>query len=92
MPDNYYLYILESKKDNKFYIGQTDDLLRRIDDHDNGRVKATKNRRPLELVHFKSYNTRVEAINEESRLKRNGNTLRYLKHCMDKHVAPSSRG
>ena len=51
----YYVYVLESKKDRKHYIGFTEDLNRRIIEHTKGEVESTKKRRPLELVYYEAY-------------------------------------
>ena len=45
----WYVYILKSKKDNNLYVGSTDDLKRRLEEHRKGRCEATRPRRPLEL-------------------------------------------
>jgi putative endonuclease len=55
-----YLYILQSIKDSKTYIGSTDNL-RRLNQHFSGQVKSTKNRLPLKLIHKESYKTIEEA-------------------------------
>ena len=55
----YYTYVLRSKKDNKLYIGQTSDLLRRIIDHNLGLVKSTKHRIPFVKVYYETYETRL---------------------------------
>ncbi|MCP4582493.1 MAG: GIY-YIG nuclease family protein [candidate division Zixibacteria bacterium] len=65
----YYVYVLYSKKDGKLYIGQTEDIDRRVNAHNAGKVKSTKHRRPLILVHSEKYSTRTEAIERERELK-----------------------
>lgn len=45
-----WVYILTSQKDNKRYIGSTNDFKRRFKQHQLGQVKSTKNRRPLKLL------------------------------------------
>ena len=52
---NGYLYILKSVKDKKTYTGSTSDLPRRLKEHHNGKVIATKNRRPLVLLHSETF-------------------------------------
>ena len=58
----WYTYVLLSKKDNKHYIGSTDDLRRRKRQHDNGEVTSTSYRRPLEIIYY-------EAIPDEHRAR-----------------------
>ncbi len=70
----YYTYVLLSLKDHRFYIGQTNNLDDRVKRHSEGRVKATKNRRPLKLVYFVTFDSRSEAVRHERFLKSlNGN-------------------
>ncbi|MGC9363771.1 MAG: GIY-YIG nuclease family protein, partial [Fidelibacterota bacterium] len=42
----YYVYILQSEKDGGFYIGYTTDLIRRIQQHNAGKTRSLKHRRP----------------------------------------------
>jgi putative endonuclease len=65
----YYTYILQSLKDNKFYIGWTDDLKKRIDKHQQGLVKSTKNRLPIKLVYFEACLSKNKAVKREKHLK-----------------------
>ncbi len=46
----YYVYVLHSQKDGKFYTGFTKDLKLRFDQHNKGQVESTKERRPLDLL------------------------------------------
>ena len=57
----FYVYILQSLKDEKFYIGSSGDLKRRMDEHGKGKVASTKNRRPLKLVCYEAYLTKEES-------------------------------
>ena len=45
----WYVYILRSKLDRTLYVGSTDDLKRRLKEHEKGQSESTKHRRPLEL-------------------------------------------
>lgn len=65
----YYVYILLSLKDKKFYVGYSSCLQRRLTEHKNGKVKSTKHRRPLKLLCFEAYFFRKEATNREKFLK-----------------------
>ena len=65
----YYLYILKSNKDGKYYIGSTSDIERRLIEHNSGRSRYTKNKGPFELAHKETYNTNSEAKKREFYLK-----------------------
>ncbi len=71
----FFIYVLKSLKDNRFYIGQTNNFLSRLRRHNEGRVQSTKYRVPLILVYSENYATRSEAMARERYLKNlNGNS------------------
>lgn len=59
------VYVLESEKDGNLYVGCTGDLESRIEYHNNGRVKSTKNRRPFKLIFSEEYPDCYEAYRME---------------------------
>ena len=65
----YYVYILRRKKDKKFYIGHTTDLIRRLKDHNQGKNKSTRHRRPLQLIFFEAYISKQDALRREKYFK-----------------------
>ena len=65
----FYVYILQSLKDFSFYIGQCDDLDRRMSKHFDGMSKYTASKRPLRLVYFEVCSTRSESIKRERKIK-----------------------
>ena len=65
----FYVYLLKSLKDNKYYIGQTNNVTRRPLVHNRGQVTSTKYRRPFKLVGYQPYNTRNEERWAEYNLK-----------------------
>ncbi len=66
----YYTYIIYSDSHSVKYIGQTENLEKRIDEHNNGTLGGfTKNKGPWRLVYYESYNTRAEAMSREKYLK-----------------------
>jgi len=75
----FFTYVLKSKSDKKFYIGFTEDLKRRLDDHNSGKVDATRDRRPLELVYYEACRSRDKALKREKYFK-TGFGRRYLKN------------
>lgn len=64
-----YTYILECK-DDTFYTGWTNNLEKRIKDHNDGKgAKYTKARRPVKLVYYETYETKQEAMRREYEIK-----------------------
>jgi putative endonuclease len=61
----HYVYILQSLIDNKFYVGYTQYLKRRIEKHNSGQVPATKGRNPLKLVYYEACLNTDDAITRE---------------------------
>ncbi len=65
----FYVYILKSKKDNNLYIGSTNNLRKRVKEHEKGKVFSTKSRNPLELVYYEAYKSEKDARKREMNLK-----------------------
>ena len=65
----WYVYILKSRTDGKFYVGSTTDLRRRLQEHNNGQSKSTRNRRPLELEAYIAVKEESTARDLEKYLK-----------------------
>ena len=65
----YYVYILRSQKNNKLYKGLTNDLKRRIKEHDSGKSVFTKNNGPWKLIYYEAFVSKEDAQREESFLK-----------------------
>ena len=75
----FYLYILKSTKDGNLYIGSTNNLRRRLSEHNEGKVQSTKGRAPLELRYYEAYYTESNARHREASLKKDGRALSQLK-------------
>ncbi len=65
----YFTYILKSEKDGRYYYGSTSELDKRIRSHNSGKVKSTKNRRPLKLHYTEEFEGKTEAIERERYFK-----------------------
>jgi len=65
----YYVYVLKSLKDNKLYIGYTENLKQRLEQHNSGKVDSTKYRLPMKLIYFEGCLNNKDAINREKQLK-----------------------
>ena len=63
------VYILRSNIDFKRYIGCTDNLERRIREHETGLVKSTKNRRPFQLIYTEEFTNKHDALAREKFFK-----------------------
>jgi putative endonuclease len=61
----HYAYVLKSLRDKKLYLGRSDDLRRRIVEHKKGKVDATKNRLPIELIFYEAFKDKSDAIEEK---------------------------
>ena len=75
----YYLYMLKSAVDQKLYIGSTNDLRRRLSEHNNGKTKSTKSRKPFELRYYEAFFSEGDARKREDSLKKDGKALGQLK-------------
>jgi putative endonuclease len=65
----HWVYILKSAKDGHIYIGSTSDLKERLKNHNQGRVRSTKSRRPFELLYNEQFGSVTEARKRENFLK-----------------------
>ena len=61
----YYTYIIQSSKDDRTYVGYTNNIDNRLKLHNSGRVKATKYRVPFKLLFFEKFQTEQEAKKRE---------------------------
>ena len=82
----YYVYVLRSKKNGYRYIGQTNNLGRRINEHSLGLTKSIKFQLPFFLEYTEKFETRVDAVRREKFLK-SGKGREWLdvnvKHAVD---------
>jgi putative endonuclease len=68
----YIVYILYSQKSSKYYTGQTDNIIKRLGQHNSGLVKSTKYGLPWDLVFTKTEISRSEALLLEKKIKKRG--------------------
>ena len=64
----FYSYILECA-DNKRYYGYTNNLKKRLSEHQRGKDRATRPRRPLKLAYYEECDTKTAAIKRERKFK-----------------------
>jgi len=82
----YYVYVLISTKDGKFYTGCTEDLRKRFREHNDGKVNSTKGRGPFELIYYEASLDRTDAFAREKYLK-SGMGKRYLKNRLKRFLS-----
>lgn len=68
----YFIYVLQSEKDKRTYVGYTNNLEERLRRHNSGQVIATKYRRPLKLLFSEQFETAKEAKKREQYWKSGG--------------------
>ena len=68
---NFYVYILANKKNGVLYIGLTNELERRIEEHKSKILKGFTSKYNVDkLVYFEAFDTYPEAFTRERRLKK----------------------
>jgi putative endonuclease len=61
----YYLYILKSESRKASYVGHTDDLTKRLGEHNCGKSLSTRGKGPWRLAYHEKFDTRSEAALRE---------------------------
>ena len=79
MTQKYYTYVLKSESDEHLYIGFTSHLRKRVDEHNKGKVRSTKRRKPLSLVYYEEFGDKTSARKREIFLK-SGQGRLFLKN------------
>lgn len=81
----YFVYVLKSLKDSKWYTGSTNNLTTPVDAHNDGRVESTRNRRPLNLIYYEACLNEHDARIREQYLK-SAWGKRYLKNRLKNYL------
>ena len=80
LPKNwYYVYLLRGNKTSWIYIGCTNDLEKRLKEHNEGKVYSTKKILPVELIYCEAYKSKDYTYQREKSLKAFGSGLVKLK-------------
>jgi putative endonuclease len=67
---SYSVYILKSLKDGTYYVGSTQSLSSRLERHDQGRARYTRNKIPWQLVYHEEHSDRSSAVAREREIKK----------------------
>ena len=73
----FFVYLLLSEKDQNFYIGFSENVEGRFNEHQEGKVESTKYRRPFNLIYYEAYEDMRDALGRKKFLK-SGSGHRYI--------------
>lgn len=83
----FYVYVLNSKKYDELCIGSTNNLKRRIIEHNNGKAWSTRKKGPYKLLHYEAYEVESDARIRETMLKLRGQARYQLKLRLKEHTS-----
>ena len=75
----FFVYVLKSEVNGRYYIGHTEFIDQRLIRHNSGLVKSTKSGRPWVCVYKESYSTRSEAFKRELAIKAYKGGIKFKK-------------
>ena len=73
-----YMYVIKSTIDGELYVGSTNDLKRRLREHNAKKSFSTSWRGPFELVYYEAYKNLQDARDREASIKLRGNSRKHL--------------
>ena len=76
----FFVYILKSLSKDVYYIGQTNDLEKRLDYHNSVRARWSKRYQPWIVIYSEEFESRSDAINREKFFKNKKDIKTYLKY------------
>ncbi len=75
----YYVYLIKSIGDNTTYTGYSNDIKRRLIEHNLGKVNYTNKHKPYKLIYYEAYLSEKDARRREINLKKKGGQRDFLK-------------
>ena len=66
----YFVYIIQSERDNTFYKGFSENVFHRLEQHNRGESHYTSTKTPWKLVYFEELPTKRDALIREKQIKR----------------------
>ena len=82
----FYVYVLKSLVNNRYYFGYTNDINSRLQRHNNGDVRSTRKFRPWMLLGFEVYEKRNEARWREYELKNHSTKKKRLIKSLEEKI------
>jgi putative endonuclease len=86
----YYNYVMQSRKNGNLYVGYTNDLQKRLKEHNQGLNKSTKSSRPWKVIYYESCLDKDDAERREVYLKTNQGQ-RLIKRRLKKYFYKSRK-
>ena len=84
----FYTYILQSEKDNSFYIGYTANLQQRLFKHNNAKSGYTATKKPWKIVYFEEFDNKTDALKREIAIKK-AKSQDYIKDLIENKAKDS---
>lgn len=75
----HYVYVIQSETFKSLYFGITEDLNKRLQDHNSGKVRSTRFGKPWRYIYIEGYRSKADAEDRELTLKQYGNARTYVK-------------
>jgi len=75
----FYVYLIQSLKDESTYTGYTDDVKKRLRAHNLGKVSYSSKHKPFRIAYFEAYLSEKDARRREQLLKKKGGQRDFLK-------------
>lgn len=75
----HYVYLLKSLNSDFIYVGSTQDLKKRFEQHNKKTEISTKTHAPYKLVYYEAYQSKKDALIREKKLKHHGSVIGHLK-------------
>jgi putative endonuclease len=87
----YYVYFLASEETKWIYIGYTEDLERRLIEHNSGKSEYTSHRGPWKLVYYEAFLNQDDAKEREKSLKHHAKGIGLLKNRISRSLKGEGR-
>ncbi|MDP3778798.1 MAG: GIY-YIG nuclease family protein [bacterium] len=78
----HYVYILQSIKNDSYYVGATSDLKKRIQEHNSGSTRYSSAQKPFKLAWYCSFVDKTKALKFEKYLKHGSGHAFARKHLL----------
>ena len=78
----WFVYVLRSRRDKDLYIGSTNDIQRRLAEHNSGMVESTKPRLPFDLEAYVAVRDKARAVELEQYFKTGSGKAVLLKRIL----------